>query len=84
MISEAHEIIQTSPEPPQRRTARALELLGDSVTLPDYLLTAVVLGKMGRKRYRTARAGVLPADRGYAENESWRQAEEALRLGRLP
>jgi hypothetical protein len=52
MISEADQILQTSPELPQGRTARALELLGDSVTLADYLLTiepAAVLGKMGGK-----------------------------------
>ena len=52
MISEAHQILQTSPELPQGRTARALELLGDSVVLADYLLTiepAAVLGKMGGK-----------------------------------
>src|ERR1017187_10160898 len=52
MIAEAHQIIETSPELPQGRTARALELLGDSVVLADYLLTiepAAVLGKMGRK-----------------------------------
>jgi hypothetical protein len=39
MISEAHQILQTSPELPQGRTPRALELLGDSVALADYLLT---------------------------------------------
>ena len=48
----------TSPELPQGRTARALELLGDSVVLADYLLTiepAAVLGKMGGKA--TAKKG---------------------------
>jgi hypothetical protein len=58
MISEAHQILQTSPELPQGRTARALELLGDSVVLADYLLTiepAAVLGKMGGKA--TAKRG---------------------------
>jgi hypothetical protein len=58
MISEAHQIIETSPELPQGRTARALELLGDSVVLADYLLTiepAAVLGKMGGKA--TAKKG---------------------------
>lgn len=58
MISEAHQIIQTSPELPQGRTARALELLGDSVVLADYLLTiepAAVLGKMGGRA--TAKRG---------------------------
>jgi hypothetical protein len=58
MISEAHQIIETSPELPQGRTARALELLGDSVVLADYLLTiepAAVLGKMGGKA--TAKRG---------------------------
>ncbi len=58
MISEAHQILQTSPELPQGRTPRALELLGDSVALADYLLTiepAAVLGKMGGKA--TAKRG---------------------------
>lgn len=58
MISEAHQIIETSPELPQGRTARALELLGDSVALADFLLTiepAAVLGKMGGKA--TAKRG---------------------------
>ena len=58
MISEAHQILQTSPELPQGRTARALELLGDSVVLADYLLTiepAAVLAKMGGKA--TAKKG---------------------------
>ncbi len=58
MISEAHQILQTSPELPQGRTPRALELLGDSVVLADYLLTiepAAVLGKMGGKA--TAKRG---------------------------
>jgi hypothetical protein len=58
MISEAHQILETSPELPQGRTARALELLGDSVLLADYLLTiepAAVLGKMGGKA--TAKRG---------------------------
>ena len=58
MISEAHQILQTSPELPQGRTPRALELLGDAVVLADYLLTiepAAVLGKMGGKA--TAKRG---------------------------
>ena len=58
MISEAHQILQTSPELPQGRTPRALELLGDSVVLADYLLTiepAAVLGKMGGRA--TAKRG---------------------------
>jgi hypothetical protein len=58
MISEAHQILETAPELPQGRTARALELLGDSVVLADYLLTiepAAVLGKMGGKA--TAKRG---------------------------
>jgi hypothetical protein len=58
MIAEAHQILETSPALPQGRTARALELLGDSVTLADYLLTiepAAVLGKMGGKA--TAKRG---------------------------
>jgi len=58
MISEAHQILQTSPELRQGRTPRALELLGDSVALADYLLTiepAAVLGKMGGKA--TAKRG---------------------------
>jgi len=61
MISEAHQIIQTSPELPQGRTARALEILGDSVVLADHLMTiepAAVLGKMGGKA--TAKAGGRP------------------------
>ena len=58
MIAEAHQLLQTSPELPQGRTVRALELLGDSVVLADYLLTiepAAVLGKMGGKA--TAKRG---------------------------
>jgi hypothetical protein len=58
MIAEAHQIIQTSPGLPQGRTVRASELLGDAVTLADYLLTiepAAVLGKMGGKA--TAKRG---------------------------
>lgn len=58
MLSEAHQIIQDSPELPQGRTPHALELLGDSVALADYLLTiepAAVLGKMGGKA--TAKRG---------------------------
>jgi hypothetical protein len=57
MISEAHQILETSPELPQGRTARALELLGDSVVLADYLTIepAAVLGKMGGKA--TAKRG---------------------------
>jgi len=58
MIAEAHQIIETSPELPQGRTPRALELLGDAVVLADYLLTiepAAVLGKMGGKA--TAKRG---------------------------
>ena len=58
MIAEAHQILQTSPELPQGRTARANELLGDAVVLADYLLTvepAAVLGKMGGKA--TAKRG---------------------------
>ena len=52
MIAEAKTILDTSPELPQGRTARAQELLGDAVTLTDHLLTvepAAVLGKMGGK-----------------------------------
>jgi hypothetical protein len=58
MIAEAHQILETSPELPQGRTARALELLGDAVVLADHLLTiepAAVLGKMGGKA--TAKRG---------------------------
>jgi len=58
MIAEAHQILHTSPELPQGRTTRALELLGDSVVLADHLLTiepAAVLGKMGGKA--TAKRG---------------------------
>ena len=58
MIAEAHQILQTSPELPQGRTARANELLSDAVVLADYLLTiepAAVLGAMGGKA--TAKRG---------------------------
>ena len=58
MISEAKTLLETSPALPQGRTTRALELLGDSVTLADFLLTieqAAVLGKMGGKA--TAKRG---------------------------
>jgi hypothetical protein len=58
MIAEAKTILDTSPELPQGRTGRAQELLGDAVTLADYLLTiepAAVLGKMGGKA--TAKRG---------------------------
>jgi len=58
MISEAKTLLETSPELPQGRTTRALELLGDSVALADHLLTiepAAVLGKMGGKA--TAKRG---------------------------
>lgn len=58
MISEAKTLLETSPELPQGRTARALELLGDSVALADHLLTiepAAVLGKLGGKA--TAKRG---------------------------
>ena len=58
MIAEAHQILETSPELPQGRTTRALELLSDSVVLADFLLTiepAAVLGKMGGKA--TAKRG---------------------------
>jgi len=58
MISEAHQILETSPELPQGRTPRALELLSDSMALAEYLLTiepAAVLGKMGGKA--TAKRG---------------------------
>jgi hypothetical protein len=50
MIAEAKTLLETSPELPQGRSARALELLGDSVALADYLLTtepAAVLGAKG-------------------------------------
>lgn len=52
MIAEAKTLLETSPELPQGRTARALELLGDSVVLADHLLTiepAVALGAKGGK-----------------------------------
>ncbi|MGA2131200.1 MAG: hypothetical protein ABSH50_02710 [Bryobacteraceae bacterium] len=58
MISEAKTLLETSPELPQGRTTRALELLRDSVALADHLLTiepAAVLGKMGGKA--TAKRG---------------------------
>ena len=50
MIAEAKRLIETSPEMPEGRSRRALELLGDSVVLADYLLTiepASVLGALG-------------------------------------
>ena len=52
MIAEARLLLETSPELPQGRTKRALELLGDAVVLNDYLLTiepAAVLGAKGGK-----------------------------------
>lgn len=52
MIAEAKTLLETSPELPQGRTARALELLGDSVLLADHLLTiepAAILGAKGGK-----------------------------------
>ena len=58
MIGEAKTLPETFPELPQGRTTRALELLGDSVALADYLLTiepAAALGKLG---------GKAPAKRG--------------------
>ena len=58
MIAEAHQILQTSPDLPEGRTARANELLGDAVVLADHLLTiepAAVLGAMGGKA--TAKRG---------------------------
>ena len=58
MIAEAKTLLETSPELPQGRTTRALELLGDSAVLADYLLTiepAAVLGKMGGRA--TAKRG---------------------------
>lgn len=50
MISQAKDLLDTSPELPQGRTRRAQELLGDAVVLTDYLLTiepAAVLGAKG-------------------------------------
>ena len=58
MIAEAKTLLETSPELPQGRTTRALELLGDSVALADHLLAtgpAVGLGKLGGKA--TAKKG---------------------------
>ena len=58
MVAEAHQILKTSPELPEGRTARANDLLGDAVVLADYLLTvepAAVLGAMGGKA--TAKRG---------------------------
>jgi hypothetical protein len=52
MIGEAKRLLETSPALPEGRSARALELLGDSVVLADYLLTvepAQVLGAKGGK-----------------------------------
>jgi hypothetical protein len=50
MVAEAKRLLETAPELPENRSRRALELLGDSVILADYLLTiepAQVLGKLG-------------------------------------
>jgi hypothetical protein len=58
MVVEAKRLLETSPELPEGRTKRALELLGDSVVLTDYLLTvepAMVLGALGGKA--TAKRG---------------------------
>lgn len=58
MVAEAKRLLETSPELPEGRTRRALELLGDSTVLADYLLTvepAAVLGAMGGKA--TAKRG---------------------------
>jgi hypothetical protein len=58
MISEAKRLLETSPDLPEGRSRRALELLGDSVVLADYLLTvepAAVLGALGGKA--TAKRG---------------------------
>jgi len=58
MIAEAKALLDTSPELPQGRTARAQELLGDAVALTEYLMTvepAAVLGKKGGKA--TAKRG---------------------------
>lgn len=58
MIAVAYQILRTSPELPEGRTARANELLGDAVVLADYLLTvepAAVLGAIGGKA--TAKRG---------------------------
>lgn len=58
MIAEAKRLLETSPELPEGRSRRALELLGDSTVLADYLLTvepAAVLGAKGGKA--TAKRG---------------------------
>ncbi|MGD0499333.1 MAG: hypothetical protein ABSC23_12950 [Bryobacteraceae bacterium] len=58
MVAEAKRLLETSPELPEGRSRRALELLGDSVVLADYLVTvepASVLGALGGKA--TARRG---------------------------
>jgi hypothetical protein len=59
-------ILQTSPELPEGRTARANKLLGDAVVPADYLLTvepAAVLGAMGARRPPSAAASILSASR---------------------
>ena len=58
MVAEAKRLLETSPELPEGRSRRALELLGDSVVLADYLVTvepASVLGALGGKA--TAKKG---------------------------
>jgi hypothetical protein len=58
MVAEAKRLLETSPELPEGRSRRALELLGDAEVLADYLLTvepAAVLGAMGGKA--TAKRG---------------------------
>ena len=39
MVAEAKRLLETSPELPEGRSRRALELLSDSVVLADYLVT---------------------------------------------
>jgi hypothetical protein len=52
MIMEATTLIETSPELPQGRTARAKEILGDALQLAKHLAEvqpAAVLGQKGGK-----------------------------------
>src|SRR5262249_32302859 len=63
MIAEAKLLIDTSPEMPEGRTARAQELLGDAIALADFLAKqepAVVLGTKGGKATAKAMKGKDP------------------------
>ena len=48
MVAEAKRLLETSPELPEGRSRRALELLGDSVVLADYLVTVEPASEIGR------------------------------------